>query len=378
MLKMAWPSVLFSLCFLLSGLAGTCQGSVEHLSLRDASPVLLHVFSADTDLSVAVSIEDEQLNEVSRSVIAAETWLRTHVLAHYPATNITAIVVGNTVLCNKNRHQQMGLLLPSVKNIFHSLKRWGLEKEIKVSASFSSDCLNPNSSSYRNDLAEKYVRPLLDYFQAINSPYLVNPPPHFTPSQALSLVSSHAKAMNSLGIFKVNKINVLFTNQKEAKPVTRKLSSLAPTHSPVVYSVPEFPSGSPLPPLVGASPPLPFSLPSAPELPPVSLPPCNPVNTGPPTPLPKSELWCVAKPSVPAETLQEAMDYACGEGGADCEAIQPDGNCYFPDTVVAHASYAFNSYWQKNKRNGGTCSFGGTGMLINADPSFRHCRFVLA
>ncbi|KAH9663935.1 hypothetical protein KPL70_019842 [Citrus sinensis] len=84
-------------------------------------------------------------------------------------------------------------------------------------------------------------------------------------------------------------------------------------------------------------------------------------------------------PNVPADTLQEAMDYACGEGGADCEEIMPHGNCFYPDTVVAHASYAFNSYWQKTKRNGGTCAFGGTAMLINADPSLlRRCAFKLA
>ncbi|KAI3665656.1 hypothetical protein L6452_44286 [Arctium lappa] len=89
------------------------------------------------------------------------------------------------------------------------------------------------------------------------------------------------------------------------------------------------------------------------------------------------EVWCVAKPSVPSEKLQEAMDYACGDGGADCEAINPAGSCYFPDSVVAHASYAFNSYWQKNKNNGGTCGFGGTAMLINSDPSFLQCHFTL-
>lgn len=90
------------------------------------------------------------------------------------------------------------------------------------------------------------------------------------------------------------------------------------------------------------------------------------------------KLWCVAKPSVPEETLQEAMGYACGEGGADCQEIMPNGSCFNPDTAVAHASYAFNSYWQKTKRNGGTCSFGGTAMIINADPSFLQCRFVLS
>lgn len=77
----------------------------------------------------------------------------------------------------------------------------------------------------------------------------------------------------------------------------------------------------------------------------------------------------MAKPSVPVETLQDAMDYACGDGGADCTEIMPHGSCFYPDTVVAHASYAFNSYFQKSKRNGGTCNFGGTAMLVSSDPS---------
>lgn len=80
-------------------------------------------------------------------------------------------------------------------------------------------------------------------------------------------------------------------------------------------------------------------------------------------------MWCVAKPSVPEETLQEAMDYACGEGRGDCDAIMPSGRCYLPNTMVSHASYAFNSYWQKNKNNGGTCNFGGAAMVITSDPS---------
>ncbi|KAK9155114.1 hypothetical protein Sjap_002594 [Stephania japonica] len=46
------------------------------------------------------------------------------------------------------------------------------------------------------------------------------------------------------------------------------------------------------------------------------------------------------------------MDYACGEGGADCEQIRSDGSCYFPNNVFSHSSFAFNSYWQKNKNNG--------------------------
>lgn len=336
-----------------------------------------------TGVPVAVSLGNEHLIEVSSSVIIAETWLTNHVLAHYPATNITTIVVGHTLLCNKDQHHNMGLVLPSIKNIYYSLTRWGLEREIMVSASFSSNCLqNPL-------LFESYTKPLLNFLQATNLPYLVNPPPYLSSlsDETLSLVNSHLDSIKQLGVL-ISKINVIINGPKEEKPTSRKLSfldskfidpiparpmPLTPTHAPIGYSVPDYTANSPLPPLIGT-----------PELPPMispanppfgyDLPPCNPSGGGEvvaaaPVSRTQHGLWCVAKPSVPADTLQEAMDYACGEGGADCEAIRPHGNCYFPDSLVAHASYAFNSYWQKTKKNGGTCGFGGTAMLINTDPS---------
>ncbi|KAL5099074.1 hypothetical protein RYX36_003401, partial [Vicia faba] len=49
-------------------------------------------------------------------------------------------------------------------------------------------------------------------------------------------------------------------------------------------------------------------------------------------------------------------------------AIDSQGNCFYPDNLVAHASYAFTSYWQKHKRNGGTYDFRGTAMLIHFVP----------
>lgn len=79
-------------------------------------------------------------------------------------------------------------------------------------------------------------------------------------------------------------------------------------------------------------------------------------------------LWCVAKPTVPDPIIQEAMDYACG-AGAECESIRPGRSCYQPNTLLAHASFAFNSYWQRTKVAGGTCDFQGAAILITVDPS---------
>lgn len=100
--------------------------------------------------------------------------------------------------------------------------------------------------------------------------------------------------------------------------------------------------------------------------PPVVYPP--PSVPPPPNTAPQTTLWCVAKASVPDPIIEEAMNYACWSG-ADCTSIQPNGPCFQPDSVFAHASYAFNSYWQRTKASGGTCEFGGTAILVSVDPS---------
>ncbi|CAN6280712.1 unnamed protein product [Urochloa humidicola] len=86
------------------------------------------------------------------------------------------------------------------------------------------------------------------------------------------------------------------------------------------------------------------------------------------------QTWCVAKTGMTDLELQNGIDYACGMGGADCSAIQPMGSCYNPNTIQAHASYAFNSYFQRNP-SPTSCDFGGAGMLVNANPSSGTCMY---
>lgn len=101
--------------------------------------------------------------------------------------------------------------------------------------------------------------------------------------------------------------------------------------------------------------------------------PANPANvpvTNQPTTTPTTagQTWCVANTGASETSLQAALDYACGIGGADCSTIQDGGSCYNPNSLQNHASYAFNSYFQKNPQPT-SCDFGGSAVLVNTNPS---------
>uniref|UniRef100_A0A7N0U2I0 X8 domain-containing protein n=1 Tax=Kalanchoe fedtschenkoi TaxID=63787 RepID=A0A7N0U2I0_KALFE len=86
--------------------------------------------------------------------------------------------------------------------------------------------------------------------------------------------------------------------------------------------------------------------------------------------------WCVAAPGASQADLQNALDWACGLGMADCRPIQTGGSCFNPDTLLSHASYAFNYYYQQNGNSDIACNFGGTAALTKTDPSYDKCIYT--
>ncbi|XP_011086254.1 glucan endo-1,3-beta-glucosidase 4 [Sesamum indicum] len=86
------------------------------------------------------------------------------------------------------------------------------------------------------------------------------------------------------------------------------------------------------------------------------------------------EDYCIADEQASEYDLLGAMNWACSNG-ANCTAIQESQPCYLPNTPKDHASYAFNSYYQNMKHQGGGCYFTATAVLTGADPSHDSCKF---
>lgn len=168
------------------------------------------------------------------------------------------------------------------------------------------------------------------------------------------------------GLFYPNQTPVYPIDFNPPAPTPASAPAPAPASPPSVASAPP-PSDNQLP-----SPPPPPPPSSNPQVPPPSsspVPPAPPPVPQPPPPQTAVNSWCVAVATADPAPLQQALDWACGEGGADCSPLQAGQSCFTPDTLVSHASYAFNSYFQKQNKAGGSCYFGSTAYITNQDPS---------
>lgn len=83
--------------------------------------------------------------------------------------------------------------------------------------------------------------------------------------------------------------------------------------------------------------------------------------------------YCAANAGADAGTMQGALSWVCG-GYVDCSNISYGGPDYYPNTLVAHASWAFNQYYYANINQGSSgCDFSGTAILTTCTTACTMC-----
>ncbi|PNX83266.1 glucan endo-1,3-beta-glucosidase 12-like protein, partial [Trifolium pratense] len=372
---------------------------INRVKLYDTEATVLTALK-NSGIKVIVAMPNELLSAAAADQSYTDTWIQTNIISYYPATQIEAIAVGNEVFVDPNN--TTNYLVPAMKNVHASLVKNNLDKTIKISSPIALSALQssyPTSSgSFKTELIEPVIKPMLKFLQQTESYLMVNAYPFFAYAANSDTISlDYALFKQNPGVVDSGnglKYDNLFDAQVDA--VNAAMSALQYNDIKITVSETGWPSlgdsneigagednaasyngnlvkrvlsgnGTPLKP----KDPLNVNTSSS-AVAPVAAGTGRsqvPVSGGDVSSAGNSgKTWCVANGGYSEEKLQHALDYACGEGGADCTPIQPGATCYNPNTLEAHASYAFNSYYQKMSRGTGTCDFGGAAYVVTQPP----------
>ncbi|XP_028777236.1 glucan endo-1,3-beta-glucosidase 7 [Neltuma alba] len=409
---------------------------ITRVKLYDTDADVLNAL-ANSGIQVVVALPNELLSSAAADQTFTDKWVQANISQYHPATQFEAIAVGNEVFVDPKNTTQF--LVPAMKNVQASLAKHNLNIKISspVALSALQSSYPPSSGAFKSELIEPVIKPMLDFLHQTGSYLMVNAYPFFAyeaNSNKISLDYALFK-QNPGNVDSGNGLRYMSLLDAQIDAVYAAMSALKYDDVKVVVSETGWPSkgdsnevgagadnaaayngnlikrvstgsGTPLRPKdplnvflfalfnenqkPGPTSERNYGLfyPSEKKVYEVPLTAADaskaPANVsknqtpaaGEPAASPsRGQTWCVANGKSAMEKLQAALDYACGEGGADCRPIQQGATCYNPNSLEAHASYAFNSYYQKKSRGTGTCDFGGTAYVVTQPPKFGNCQF---
>ncbi|KAJ9136423.1 hypothetical protein P3X46_033503 [Hevea brasiliensis] len=402
--------------------------AIQKVRLYGADPAVLKAL-ANTGIGIVIGAGNGDIPALASDPNSATQWVNSNVLPYYPASNIILITIGNEVVLSGDQNL-ISQLLSAMQNMENALNAASLGGKIKVSTVHSMAVLSqsdPPSSGLFNPSYQDTMRGLLQFQRDNGSPLAINPYPFFAyqsdprpETLAFCLfqpnsgrvdsgngikymnmfdaqVDAVRSALNALG-FKDIEILVAETgwpyrgDSNEVGPSienARAYNGNLIAHLRSLVGTPLMPGKSvdtylfaiydedlkPGPASERA-----FGL-FKPDLSMTydvglskssSLTPSTPQTPASPSVKPTGAGWCMPKAGVSDAQLQGSLDYACGQG-IDCSPIQPGGACFEPNTLVSHAAFAMNLYYQTSGKNQWDCDFSQTATLTSNNPSYNGC-----
>uniref|UniRef100_A0A453MWL4 X8 domain-containing protein n=2 Tax=Aegilops tauschii TaxID=37682 RepID=A0A453MWL4_AEGTS len=237
-----------------------------------------------------VTIPNSHLQHLAEFRDEARLWVAANVAPFLPATMITHVLAGDEILSSASPGDAAYSLVPAMRNLHAALVAAGLDGHIRVSTVLSSVPLAP---SWSPGVAGHVLR----FLSETGSPL-------FLKARTSDVrVDDVYAAMRALGFSGIPLI--------AAESAELALSGALVYHSYLYGRHPMTAGG-------GGR---------------------RSLATG---------TFCVALQNADPTALQAGLSWACGQGQADCSAVQPGGACYKQNNVAALASYAYNDYYQKS------------------------------
>lgn len=148
---------------------------IKNVRIYDADQSVLKAFSG-TGLQLVVGLPNGFVKEMSANASHAMTWVKENVQAFLPKTSIRGIAVGNEILGGGD-NELWEALLGAVKNIYNAVDKLGLADVVQISTSHSQAVFDnsypPSSCIFRENIAQ-FMKPLLEFFSQIGSPFCLN------------------------------------------------------------------------------------------------------------------------------------------------------------------------------------------------------------
>ncbi|GMI89222.1 hypothetical protein like AT2G26600 [Hibiscus trionum] len=147
---------------------------IKNVRIYDFDHNVIKAFSG-TGLELVVGLPNENLRDVSANADHAMNWVKDNVQAYLPHTQIRGIAIGNEVLGGSDEFS--GFLLGAVKNVYNALDRLKLSHVVQVTTAHSQavfdDSFPPSSCVFKDNVVQ-YMKPLLEFFSHIGSPFCLN------------------------------------------------------------------------------------------------------------------------------------------------------------------------------------------------------------
>ncbi|KAK3004929.1 hypothetical protein RJ639_017973 [Escallonia herrerae] len=148
---------------------------VKNIRIYDAAHEVLTAFKG-SGIEIIVGLGNEYLRDISVSEDRAMNWVKENVEPFLPGTRIRGIAVGNEILGSTDQ-ELWEVLLPAVKNVYNALDRLHLTKVVEVSSPHSAavfaSSFPPSAGAFKETILP-YMKPLLEFFEQINTPFYIN------------------------------------------------------------------------------------------------------------------------------------------------------------------------------------------------------------
>ncbi|XP_020242092.1 glucan endo-1,3-beta-glucosidase 11-like isoform X2 [Asparagus officinalis] len=148
---------------------------IKNVRIFDSNHTVIEAFKG-SGLELIVGLSNEHVKDMNASEDKALDWVEDNVQQFLPETPIRGIAIGNEVLGGSDQELEQALV-GAVKNVYRALDRLHLTNLVQVLTSHSQNVFAssyPPSSCVFNENIVQYMKPLLEFFTKIGSPFNIN------------------------------------------------------------------------------------------------------------------------------------------------------------------------------------------------------------